>query len=809
MQERSKIAFWILIVAMVVLPSCGGYINNPQPALLSINPASVTAGQPGFTLEVIGKNFSPASFIEFTINGNATPLVTVFTNVNQMSAQITPAQIQTPGTIQVSVFTQQPGGGTSQSIPFTINPSVSPVPSIKSISPTQVPAGNNGFTLVVTGTGFVSGSAITVNGRELFTNFGNSTSISAAIPPNVLTAAGTLEIGVINPQPGGGSSNSMPLTIVNPIPVITAISPTSAQAGTAPPALAVTGTGFVNSSVIEINGAQRPTTFTSSTSVSTQLTAADLANGGVDQIQVVNQTPRGASNILPFSVNPTASAGLPVLVDVATDGSQANNGICGGLGNCTNGTLGLTVTTSGPSASQTGSLVAFASVSTNLITNNTNPSSGIFLRNTCLGTSSCQVTTTELSTDPNGGPANGASSEPSLDSGGAHVAFTSTATNLVTNSLNGVTRQIFWRPTCSTSTTCATTTTDATQLVSVAADGSGSGGNADSFNPVISPDGRYVAFVSLATNLVSNVTPDGVTPQIYVRDTCDGVASATCAPVTILVSTPDGSTTGNGRSSQPAIADATQVFVTFSSTATNLGSSAPNPNGEQEVFERSACPNSTTACATTTILISSFDGVAPANGPSIEPTISGDGRFVAFASVATNIIPGDGPTQQIYVRDTCTGQVTACVPSTKLVSTPTAGNGSTPGNAPSEHPSINQSSAAVTGTTTTTPTVVDGQVIAFASTASNLSANAANGVENIYVRNMCEGIATTSTTPCTPSTILASQPAGPGSLPANGDSLVPAIAANGHAVTFLSFASNLVLRDDNNLEDIFIASTTF
>ncbi|MGH9764324.1 MAG: hypothetical protein ACREAC_26105, partial [Blastocatellia bacterium] len=605
---------------------------------------------------------------------------------------------------------------------------------------------------------------------------------------------------MINPQPGGGLSDSMPLTIVNPIPVITAISPTSAQAGTAPPVLAVTGTGFVNSSAIAINGARRPTIFASSTSVSTQLTAADLANGGVDQIQVVNQTPGGTSNILPFSVNPTASAGLPVLVDVATDGSQANNGICGGLVNCTNGTLGLTVTTSGPSVSQTGSLVAFASVSTNLITNDTNPLSGIFLRNTCLGTSSCQVTMTELSTDPNGGPANGASSEPSLDSGGAHVAFTSMATNLVTNSLNGVTRQIFWRPTCSTSTTCATTTTDATQLVSVAADGSGSGGNADSFNSVISPDGRYVAFVSLATNLVSNVTPDGVTPQIYLRDTCDGAAaSATCTPTTFLISTADGSTSADGASSQPAVVDATQVFVTFTSTATNLGSSAPNAGGQQEVFERGVCPNSAATCATATTLISSPDGVTPANGPSIESAVSRDGRFVAFASTATNLIAGVGPVQQIYVRDTCTGQTTACTPSTKLVSTPTAGNGLTPGDALSERPSINQSSGAITGTTTTTAAVADGQAIAFASFASNLAANAANGVENIYVRNMCEGIASTSTTPCTPSTILASQPAGPGPSPANGDSLVPSIAANGHAVTFLSFASNLVLRDDNNL----------
>ena len=104
------------------------------------------------------------------------------------------------------------------------------------------------------------------------------------------------------------------------------------------------------------------TTIAGSTSAAVALTAGDLVNAGVNQIQVVNKPPGGGtSNIVTYSINPTHLLGLPVLVDLAADGSQAINGICGGAANCASGNLGLTTTTSGPSSSSTGQFVAFAS----------------------------------------------------------------------------------------------------------------------------------------------------------------------------------------------------------------------------------------------------------------------------------------------------------------------------------------------------------------------------------------------------------------------------------------------------------------
>jgi hypothetical protein len=506
----------------------------------------------------------------------------------------------------------------------------------------------------------------------------------------------------------------------------------------------------------------------------------------MDQITVVTSTPGGGtSNILTFPVTPTHLLGLPVLLDLAPNGSQANAGICGGMLSCDAGTPPK-FTTVGPSTSTTGQFVAFASISNNLITNETNNGGIIFIRNTCVGVAACIPVTAAISTDPNGNPANGPSSEPAINAGASDAVFTSLATNLVTSvGVPADVSQVYWRPTCLTVNCVVTPTTFVTQIISVSADGL-SAGNGKSYNPAISSDGEWVAFISLATNLVSNVTLDGVTPQVFLRETCGGVVSETCTPTTFLVSTADGITPGNGLSSNPAVSES-GLFVSFTSIASNLGATAPNPSGAQEIFQRSTCVENT--CTANTILISTPDGVTPADGASSESSISSTGQFVAFASTATNLEAGVGPTQQIYLRDTCLDITTTCTPSTTLSS---SSNNGIQGNGTSEYPSISST----------------GQYIAFASFSSNF-ASTTNGVENIFVNNSCMTSTTVAPVECTVSTALVTQGAGTPATASNGNSLVPSISPDGTTVSFLSFASNLVPRDNNGLEDIFLGSTSF
>ena len=779
-----------------VLSSCQETINYPAPTIGTISPTSVSATQSSFNLTVTGTNLTPAS----TVNWGSEPLPTLFQSITSLSATVPATLLQNPGTVNITITTPTPGGGTSPALMFTINPTTSAVPHISSISPTTVQTNGGSFTLDVTGTNFVTLSNVIVNGSVLPTSFESATSLEvSSVPAAYANSAGLLQVVVVNPPPGGGSSNSFTLTVANPVPTIASISPTNGQAGGSAGTLTVTGASFATNAVILFNGSPRVSTVASATSMTTLLTPADFLEAGVNQIQVINPSPGGgASNILPLSVSPTDSAGLPVLVDVAPDGTQASSGICGGAANCASGAQGLTLTTSGPSVNMTGEFVAFASISGNLLTNQTNSASEIYLRDTCLGVGSCTPTTFALAISASGGVPNGPSSEPTLDSSGTDVAYTSLATNLV-NYVNvspgSSVSQIYWQPACSgstgpcslsTTTTGSTTATSTPVLVSIAAD-SVNPGNGNSYNPSISADGRYVAFVSLATNLVSNVQVDGVTPQVFLRDTCTGVtpltqSGGTCIPVTYLVSSPDGVTPGNGSSSRPVVSNL-GAYVAFQSSATNLGSAAPNP-GIQEVFEQTECQITTPGCTPTMALMSTPDGTTASAGS--EPAISFDGRFIAFASAANNL--GANGVQQIYARDTCIGAITTCNQSTILVSSE---NGSVPGNNLSEYPSINSNSSG------------SGQFIAFASLATNFGANVANGVENIFVRDTCLSLVTT-TTSCAPGLALASQGAGSSPSAANGNSVMPAVSGDGHTVAFLSFASNLVARDTNSLEDIFL-----
>ncbi len=815
------------------MSSCQQQINYPTPTITSLSPASVPAGSPQTILRVLGKNLVQQAQVGFalTANGSPTPLATFqFVGSNEIDATLPATLLQNPNTLYISVTTPQPGGGTfpptNQPPPsftvFTISPVTSGVPQVTSINPADVLVGTtNGLTLHITGKNFVSQSEVFVNGANRSASFISSTSLAAQLNSTDVVLPLALQITIVNPSPGGGSSTPFALPVDTPVPVISAVSPVNVQAGgTTAITLSVTGTGFLNQYTnINVNGVPFVTTVADSTSASATLTPNYLLPGGVDQITVVNAGPGGGtSNILTFAVNPTHLLGLPILVDLAADGSQAINGLCGGSTSCSMGSLGLTSATVGPSSGNTGQFIAFASASHNLVLTDLNTAADVYVRNTCLGVASCSPVTALVSSDPNGNAANGVSSEPTVSSDGTRAAFTSLATNLVsTVSVPSGPSQVYWRPVCMpTSTTPCTINPSSnfdTQLVSLSADGQ-SAGNGRSYNPVISPDGQYVAFVSLATNLVTNITADGVTPQVYIRNTCDittiqTTTPGTCVPTTYLASTPDGATFGNAPSSSPSISEE-GLFVSFTSAAKNLlGASNTSLTGAPEIFERSTCvttiASTDNTCTPVTMLISTPDGTTPADNASDQSSVSScgsetvttgttacaggtvfNGRFVAFASTATTLIPGIGPTQEIYVRDTCLGITTTvtCAPLTILVSTT---NGTTPANGLSEHPSVSLS----------------GQFIAFSSLASNLG-NTSNGVENIFVRNSCLGI----TISCTTGLSLSSISAGTNASPTSGASLMPSISGDGHTVSFLSFAP-LAPADRNALDDIYLGSTTY
>ena len=200
----------------------GGGTSNPLTlnivpppakfAVTSISPTSTQAGGPAFTLTVNGSAFvapspgPPASSGSLISFGLVTE-PTTFVSSTQLTAAIPASGIAISGNPYVIVT--NPDGSTSTPITFAVN---NPTPGGGPVSPPGLPVGSNALTLEVTGTGFVPtsngaiGSVVWVNGSPRPTTFISSTLLQVTLLPSDLSQAGTLNITVVTPAPGGGTS---------------------------------------------------------------------------------------------------------------------------------------------------------------------------------------------------------------------------------------------------------------------------------------------------------------------------------------------------------------------------------------------------------------------------------------------------------------------------------------------------------------------------------------------------------------------------------------------------------------------------
>jgi hypothetical protein len=185
-------------------------VNNPVPAITTLNPSTATAGSAGFTLTVNGSNFVNGAQVRW----NGVAKTTTFVTAVQLTASILVADIALAGTASVTVFNPAPGGGTSNTLTFTVN---NPVPVITSLSPNSLLGpGSNDFTLHVGGSNFVNGAQVRWNGVAKTTTFVMANSLDAAILAGDVASAGTASVTVFNPAPGGGTSNAVTFTIAAP-----------------------------------------------------------------------------------------------------------------------------------------------------------------------------------------------------------------------------------------------------------------------------------------------------------------------------------------------------------------------------------------------------------------------------------------------------------------------------------------------------------------------------------------------------------------------------------------------------------------
>jgi len=176
------------------------------------------------------------------------------------------------------------GGGGSQA------------PTVTSISPTSVMAGSGNLALTVNGSGFLTTTTVQVGGIADPTAYVSGTQVTATVSASQLASGAQLAVIALNGSSSSGSGTPINLQVTNPSPTITSVSPTNEAAGSASPVIAVTGTGFVASTQIQVNGSARTTTYVSATQVNVTLSAADVATPGTLSLTAVNGAPGGGTS---------------------------------------------------------------------------------------------------------------------------------------------------------------------------------------------------------------------------------------------------------------------------------------------------------------------------------------------------------------------------------------------------------------------------------------------------------------------------------------------------------------------------------
>jgi len=439
---------------------------------------------------------------------------------------------------------------------------------------------------------------------------------------------------------------------------------------------------------------------------------------------------------------------------------------------------------SAPIVTPDGRFVVFLSSAGNLVTNDDNGTTDVFLRDRELGR------TYLVSVGAAGRNANSASTSPSVSSNGQFVVFQSRASNLATGATNGW-ENLFVRDMISAT------------MALVSAATNGNAGDHSSFNPQITPDGKFIVFESLADNLVGN--DSNRLSDVFVSD----LAGGSTALVSVNAA---GDGTSPGYSINPSITPDGR-FVVFQSTAAGLVTN--DFNTTSDVFLRDL------VAGTTTLISAGVNGNAA--GSSQNASVSDNGRYAAFESTSGNLVAGDSDTlNDIFVRDLMTG-------TTRLASARSEFNVSS--NAPSG-PVLSRDGRFVafqTGAAPPTSVVLNGQIylwdaqsgtnllvsagldgltpaagvshsplisgdnrsITFLSNATNLVAGATNGTFQVYQHDLVSGV----------TTLLSVSSLGNAS---NLDCFSASASDDARVVAFDSRADNLSADDGNYAGDVFV-----
>lgn len=664
----------------------------PSPAQCTNTTTNQTF--PCFTLFVIASASNP--FLNTgtlpVVQWNGQKLVTTFIDSTNLSAEVPYSLVQKPGSVAINTFEPQSGtgmNGLSNALTFIIYGAPNPAPTLSGpVSPNSAAYCNptakcGGIPITLTGTNFLpasqnGGSSVTYTGLSTYgqetaitvTSI-SSTQLKATLPGSLLCATDVAEINVLNPPSaicivncpnlGGGDTNC-------------AGTPAGSGCVATTQTFSVTGTAGTNSCPANVPPTIAAREATAAISRDGRYVAYPSTQNGNSQI-LLRDTCLGAAKdclastrMVSIAADGTAgnhdshhvamtldgryvaySSAATNLVENAAPGRQVylRDTCTNATGSCKAGTLLVSTDAEGnlarseavlPAVSSSGRFVAFVAetrqtprpVVTSLAAL-APPKSGprqLYVRDTCLGATNCAPKTILIAPQPDAtaDTANAAGlalaeETPAISQDGRYIAYAY---------LQHGASQILLRDTCfGTARGC----TPSTQTISAVP--GGSAGNADSHHVSMTPDGRYLAFSSAASNLVENA-PSG--RQIYLRDTCRG-ATASCKASISLASADEGGQLAGTESILPSLSTSGRFVAFLSVTASQSANAATMPNsGLRQVFLRDTCLGAAN-CTPSTTRISLQPGDTPAGAMApAGPALAGLAKQIALADGGTSTV---------------------------------------------------------------------------------------------------------------------------------------------------------------------------
>ncbi len=280
----------------------GSPAYNPTPTLTALSPNQLTLDASASVVTLNGNGFVGNSSV--TLDG--APLAATYQSATQLQVTIPAATLAIPGTHTLVVSNPIPGGGISAGANLTV---AYPPPTVSSLAPAAAAMGGAAFTLTVNGSGFQPVSEVQWSGSALSTNYVSGNTLTASVPAADLASGGNVTVSVVTPAPGGGSASAS-FAVDYPMPVLSAISPTTAQGGASGATITATGSNFVPVSTIDWNGTPLSTSYVSATQLSASVPASDLATAASIAVTVATPAPGGGTtSAITFAVS--APPGAP------------------------------------------------------------------------------------------------------------------------------------------------------------------------------------------------------------------------------------------------------------------------------------------------------------------------------------------------------------------------------------------------------------------------------------------------------------------------------------------------------------------